>query len=123
MKKTKLKFYKPFYLGACILDISKILMYDFHYGSMRKTYGDNARLLSGIPVGVKKKIIRMFKEKFGGKSMIDFVGLRPKLYAYEMDDGAATKRAKESRRPPSSETSPSTTTRDASTRSRKSTNP
>ena len=40
MKKTKLRFDKPIYLGACILDISKILMYDFHYGFIRKMYGD-----------------------------------------------------------------------------------
>lgn len=38
MKKTKLKFDKPVYLGACILDISKILMYDSHYGFMRKMW-------------------------------------------------------------------------------------
>ncbi|CAG2198944.1 unnamed protein product [Mytilus edulis] len=44
MKKTKLKFDKPVYLGACILDISKTLMYDFHYGFIRKMYGDNAPL-------------------------------------------------------------------------------
>ena len=45
MKKTKLRFDKPIYLGDCILDISKILMYNFHYGLIRKTFGDNAQLL------------------------------------------------------------------------------
>ena len=30
MKKTRLVFDKPVYLGMCILDLSKILMYHFH---------------------------------------------------------------------------------------------
>ena len=36
---------KPIYLGQAILDISKALMYDFHYGYMKPKYGDRARLL------------------------------------------------------------------------------
>ena len=44
MKKTKVKMNKPIYLGLSILEISKILMYEFWYDYMKPKYNDNVRL-------------------------------------------------------------------------------
>ena len=45
MKKNFLLLNKPSYVGMCILDLSKVLMYDFHYNFIKKKYGDRAILL------------------------------------------------------------------------------
>ena len=36
---TKIKMTKPVYLGQAILDLSKIVMYEFHYDYMLPKYG------------------------------------------------------------------------------------
>ena len=124
MQKTKVYYNKPIYLGMCILDLSKTLMYDFHYNYIKKKYGQKANLLftdtdslayeietddfykdinsdvdrkfdtsnfppdheSNINTGRNKKVPGMFKDEAGGKQILEFVGLRAKLYSYRMND-------------------------------------
>jgi len=47
IKLTKSNVYlnKPLYAGMCILDISKLKMYSFHYEHIVPIYGDRAKLL------------------------------------------------------------------------------
>ena len=132
MKKTSLTMNKPVYLGMSILDLSKTVMYDFHYRYIKPKYGSKAKLLftdtdsflyeiqtedfykdiagdvkdrfdtsdypeghpSGIPTGINKKVLGMFKDEAAGKVIKEFVGLRAKLYSYKMDEGKENKRCK-----------------------------
>ena len=132
MKKTSLTMNKPVYLGMCILDLSKTLMYDFHYNYIIPKYGNKAKLLftdtdsflyeietedfykdisgdvrdrfdtsdypeghpSGIPTGINKKVLGMFKDEAAGKIIKEFVGLRAKLYSYIMEEGKENKKCK-----------------------------
>ena len=132
MKKTSLTMDKPVYLGMCILDLSKTLMFDFHYRYIKPKYGDRAKLLftdtdsflyeiqtedfykdisgdvkykfdtsdypenhpSGIPTGINKKVLGMFKDEVAGKNIKEFVGLRAKLYSFKTEEGEENKKCK-----------------------------
>ena len=42
--KTKIVMTKPVYIGPAVLDLSKILMYEFHYEYMKPKYNENVKL-------------------------------------------------------------------------------
>ena len=41
---------------------------------------------SGILTGVNKKVIGMFKDEVAGQQITHFVGLRPKLYSFKIEN-------------------------------------
>ena len=47
-----------------------------------------------LPIGKNKKVPGPFKDELGGKIITEVVALRPKTYAYLMDDGSDHKKAK-----------------------------
>ena len=73
MKKTELVFNEPVYLGMSIQDLSKTLMYDFHYNYMKVKYGDNCTLLmtdtDSLMYEVKTEVFTKTSEKMFGKDL------------------------------------------------------
>ena len=49
---------------------------------------------SGIGTELNSKVLRMFKDEADGKQIVEFVGLRTKLYSYKIIDGYEDKKCK-----------------------------
>ena len=127
--KETLTMNRPAYVGMCILDLSKTLMYDFHYNYIKHKYGNKAKLLftdtdsltyeietndayndffkdkskfdnSDYPENspyfnkINKKIIGKFKDELAGVPVVEFIGLRSKMYSYLKDNDVCGKTAK-----------------------------
>ena len=127
--KETLTLNRPAYVGMCILDLSKTLMYDFHYNYIKNKYGEKAKLLftdtdsltyeieakdvykdffkdkdkfdnSDYPkyspffYKENKKVIGKFKDEAAGIPIIEFIGLRSKMYSYIKNNQKGGKTAK-----------------------------
>ena len=126
--KETLTLNRPAYVGMCILDLSKTLMYDFHYNYIKKKYGNRARLLftdtdsltheigaedvykdfwndkdmfdnSDYPANspyycnANKKVIGKFKDEACEVPIVEFIGLKSKMYSYVKDNKKGGKTA------------------------------
>ena len=81
MKKTKVEINKPIYLGLSILEISKILMYEFWYDYMKPKYGNNVKLCY---IDTNSFIMHIKTEDFY-KDIADDVEKRFDTSNYEVD--------------------------------------
>ena len=121
MKKPQILINQPVYLGRSILELSKILIYEFWYDYVNLIYGKKTKLcymdtdsfIVYIKIDVKirfdtsnyeldrpllkekyKKVIELMKDELRGKIMTKLVGLRGKTYSYLIDDGNEDRKAK-----------------------------
>jgi hypothetical protein len=121
LSKCSVTLNKPIYIGQCVLDDSKHLMFDFHYNFVHKHVGiENFNLLftdtdslcyhirnknfydimdkhrdefdlSSFPKDhrlydpTNEKVIGKFKVEYSGIELIEFVGLRSKVYSILKD--------------------------------------
>ena len=127
--KETLTMNRPAYVGACILDLSKTLIYDFHYNYIKHKYGDKAKLLftdtdsltyeietndayndffkdnnkfdnNDYPENspyfnkINKKVIGKFKDEASGIPVVEFIGLRSKMYSFVKDNEETARTAK-----------------------------
>ena len=76
--KEKLKLDKPIYLGFSILDLSKWLMNDFHYGFIKNKYGNNAQLLftDTDSLCYEIKTDDFYKDMHDNKEFFDFSDMK-----------------------------------------------
>ena len=118
MQKTEILMNKPVHLGFSILELSKILMYEFWYDYVKPKYGKKAKLCwkdtdsfivyiktddiyKDIAVNVETKLetwINVIKDESGGKIMTKLVELRAKTYRYSINDGNEDKKAKDTKK-------------------------
>ena len=128
--KVSLKPNRPEYMGMCILELSKVSMYKFHYDCIKNKSDSKSKLLfidtdssmyeiktkdvyedfssneeifdfsnyltkskSKYYDGLSKLVIGKMKNETGGVAIEEFVGLKPKLYLFLVDDNSEHREA------------------------------
>ena len=125
MKQVSVYMNKPIFVGFAVLELSKLLMYKFHYGTVKAKYGDKAKLLytdtDSLIYEIETEDIYedlqtlkgkfdlsnykdlklqshkafddtnntipgFFKDESDGHIILEFIALRPKSYAFRVEE-------------------------------------
>ena len=100
-------YFKPKYgdrAKRCYADTDNFIIYIKTEDFFQDVYSDVEKWLDTsnydknnkrpLPIGKNKKVPALFKDELGGKTMTEFVALRPKAYSYLDDYGNDHKKAK-----------------------------
>ena len=84
-RKLTLMLSKPAYIGMCILELSKVLMNEFHFDYIKNKYGNNSRLLftdsDSLMYEIKTEDI--YEDFSNNKEMFDFSNYSTKSKYYD----------------------------------------
>ena len=70
--KEELVLNRPIYVGMAILDLSKLLMYDFHYNYMLKTYNIKLMFTDTESLFYEIKTDNVYEDLLKDKELFDY---------------------------------------------------
>ena len=70
--KPVLTLNKPIYVGFSILDLSKLLMYDFHYNYIKKSYGAKFLFTDTCSLVYEVETDDVYEDFYKDKDLFDF---------------------------------------------------
>ena len=83
-RNASLKINKPEYIGMCILELSKVLMYKLHYDYIKTKYGNKSKLVftdtDGLMYEIKTEDV--YEDFSSNKEMFDFSNYSTKSKYY-----------------------------------------
>ena len=85
--KVTLTINKPAYIGICILEMSRMLMYEFHYDYIKNKYDSNSELLFTDSITIYKiKAKDVYQDFSTDKEMFDFSNYSAKSKYYDVSN-------------------------------------
>ena len=81
--KVSLKLNKPAYIGMCILELSKVLMYEFHYDYIKNKYDNKSKLLFTDTDSFMYEIENVYEDFSSNKEIFYFSNYLTKSKYYD----------------------------------------